>query len=141
MAGREIPGPRLLIALAVAGLAAAVAASFTHPFTPGADVVTAIPLGIAVVVLARRRHADGRPALDPHPAPPATGSVPAHRWASVWLALATAIVGWELYCYLSAPRSAHPTLSVLINMLEATPTGKALAFFLWLALGWYLVVP
>jgi hypothetical protein len=31
-------------------------------------------------------------------------------------------------------------LSSLIDMLDASPGGKFVAFVLWLALGWYLVV-
>ncbi len=53
----------------------------------------------------------------------------------------TAAVGsWELFCYLSAPRSEHPTLSTLIDLLDSSRAGKIIAFALWLVLGWYLVL-
>ena len=124
----------------VLGLAAAVLASFTSPFTLGAEAITALPLsvGLAVVVLrlrpARRsRRTDRR---DDDVAPPE----PLHSWALVWLGLIVVTVGWELYCYLNTPRSAHPTLSGLIDILDARPIGKFVAFSLWLALGWVLVI-
>ena len=127
----------------VLGLAAAVLtvlASFTSPFTLGAEAITALPLsaGLAVLVLrlrpARRSRRTDRPEHDI--APPE----PLHRWALVWLGLVVATVGWELYCYLNTPRSAHPTMSGLIDMLDARPIGKFVAFSLWLALGWVLVI-
>ena len=65
---------------------------------------------------------------------------PLHRWALVWLGLVVAIVAWELYCYLDTPRPAHPTLSGLLDMLDARPIGKFVAYSLWLALGWVLII-
>jgi hypothetical protein len=50
-----------------------------------------------------------------------------------------AIVGWELYCLASLPRAQHPTLSSLLDILDATRVGKTVAFSSWLALGWFLV--
>lgn len=60
------------------------------------------------------------------------------RWWTVWLVLLAAIVAWELFCYSSLPRRQHPTVSSLIDMLDAHPVGKTVAFALWLALGWFL---
>jgi len=136
----ELAERRVVVVGAAAGLVVAGVASFTQPFTVGADVVTAVPLCLAVVVLVQRVLADRRSTVGPPPAPVATRPAPAYRRASPWLALVGAVVAWELYSYLSTPRSAHPTLSVLINMFDATQTGKGIAFLLWLALGWYLVV-
>ena len=124
-----------------AGLAGA--ASFTRPFTLGADVVTAIPLAVVFVVmlvtilpLGKRNRR-----VDPGPAPsPAVGFAPSRRWLW-WLAPLLAVTGWELYCYVSQPRVDHPTLSVLIDMLDGSHVGKFVAFVLWLALGWFLVRP
>ena len=124
----------------VLALAAAVLAAFTTPFTLGAEGITGLPLsvGLAALVLrlrpARRSRRTDRP--DGDVVPPE----PLHRWALVWLGLVVATVGWELYCYVNTPRSAHPTLSGLIDMLDATPIGKFVAFSLWLALGWVLVI-
>jgi hypothetical protein len=121
-----------LIATAAAGVAVALWASFTDPFTLGADIVTALPLCVAVPVLAYRLRADrgGATAL-----PPASTA----RGALLWPGLMATIVAWELYCYVSAPRSSYPTLSALLDMLDDSHGGKFVAFFLWLALGWYLV--
>jgi hypothetical protein len=56
-----------------------------------------------------------------------------------WVGVLGAWVGWELFCYVSAPRRAHPTLSVVLNSIDDTHLGHAAAFAAWLALGWYLV--
>jgi hypothetical protein len=124
----------------VLGLAAAVLASFTSPFTLGAEAITALPLcaGLAALVLRLRpaRRSGGIDRSDHEIAPPE----PLHRWALVWLGLVVATVGWELYSYLNTPRSAHPTMSGLIDMLDARPIGKFVAFSLWLALGWVLII-
>jgi hypothetical protein len=127
----------------VLGLAAAVLtvlASFTSPFTLGAEAITALPLsaGLAALVLRLRpaQRSCGTDRSQHDVAPPE----PLHRWALVWLGLVVATVGWELYCYLNTPRSSHPTLSGLIDMLDARPIGKFVAFSLWLALGWVLVI-
>ena len=55
------------------------------------------------------------------------------------MALALAALGWELTCYLRSPRAAYPTFSSLLDSLTVHPAGKAVAFALWLALGWVLV--
>jgi hypothetical protein len=124
----------------ILGLAAAVLASFTSPFTLGAEAITALPLcaGLAALVLRLRpaRRSGGIDRPDHEVAPPE----PLHRWALVWLGLVVATVGWELYSYLNTPRSAHPTMSGLIDMLDARPIGKFVAFSLWLALGWVLII-
>jgi hypothetical protein len=121
--------------VAVGALAYAVGASFTHPFTTAADVVTAVPLGAAVVVALRRiRSGSGSPL-----APAAIGRrVPAVSGWLMWGAVIAVVGGWELYCLANLPRSRYPTLSSLIDMLDSTRVGKALAFAAWLALGWYL---
>ncbi len=135
---RAAARPYQIIVLAIVGLGYATVASFTRPFTVGADVVTAIPLAVAVVVAVVRERTVGRPALasDPgsEPVP-----VPLTRWSLVWFAVAAAIVSWELVAFTSAPRRAHPTLSTLIDMLDSTHAGKTVAIALWLLLGCYLV--
>jgi hypothetical protein len=138
MLHRLVQGRGRVICVTAVGAALATWVSFTNPFTVGADLVTAIPLGIGVAVLVRRLRTERRTA----PVPDGATSRPAllNRWALIWLGLLVTVVGWELYCYLSAPRAQHPTLSALIDMLDASPGGKFVAFLLWLALGWYLVV-
>jgi hypothetical protein len=138
---RLAQGRGRIASVTAVGVALAVWASFTHPFTVGADLVTAIPLGIGVVVLVRRLRTDRRPASVLRADGATARLAPLNRWALVWIGLLVTVVGWELYCYLSAPRAQHPTLSALIDMLDASPGGKFVAFLLWLALGWYLLVP
>jgi len=120
----------------MAGLVDAVVASFTRPFTLGADGVTAVPLAAAVVVTLRQYVKGGR---TPSP-PPAIGEAARlSRWWLGWMGALAAVTAWELYCLASAPRAEHPTLSVLIDMLDSTRVGKMVAFTSWLALGWFLV--
>ena len=135
---RPAVGAVVAVAAVAVAVVYAVAASYTHPFTTGADTVTAIPLAIAAIAVAARlqttRRSDVAP-LDRDPKLP-TGST---RWSRLWAAVAVVALSWELYCYASAPRSEHPTLSTLIDLLDSTRIGKITAFALWLALGWYLV--
>jgi hypothetical protein len=137
---RVVTDRRRPIGPVILGLAAAVLASFTRPFTLSADGITALALsaGLAALVLRLRsvRPSRGTDRPENEVAPPE----PLNRWVLVWLGLVVATVGWELYCYLNTPRSAHPTLSELIDMLDARPIGKFVAFSLWLALGWVLVI-
>ena len=77
------------------------------------------------------------PRPGPAVGPDGPGTAPS-RLALVWAVAAVVITGWELFCYLAAPRSAHPTLSSLLDTLDASHGGKALAFALWLGLGWAL---
>jgi hypothetical protein len=122
---------RATSALLALGPLYAALASFTHPFTVAADVVTAIPLvGVFALVLVTQR----RPAR----AAASTGSAIRSRGVSVWLAALAVLAAWELYCDVHQPRQAHPTLSVLIDLLDRTHIGKTAAFAAWLALGWFL---
>ena len=75
MTRRPRPGPpaRWLVAIGVAvALAYAALASSTRPFTGGADVVTALPLAVAVVAMVVR---DCAPPVPGPPVPPPTGAV------------------------------------------------------------------
>ncbi len=130
--------PRRVTAGVTAGLAYAVLVSFTRPFTWTADVAIAMALVLAAVVTIgvvrnpdrsamkkRADEADRRHAMSP-------------RWM-LWMAPILAVTGWELYCFVSLPRVEHPTLSSLIDMLDATRPGKIVAVCSWLALGWFLV--
>jgi|HubBroStandDraft_4_1064222.scaffolds.fasta_scaffold446425_2 hypothetical protein len=131
-------------ALGALGLAYAVLASFTRPFTWEADVVTAVPLAVAgavlVLVTARSSRRPGRGSQEAHPARGAIDTAPTwRRGATLWAAPLLAVVGWELYCFVSLPRPAHPTLSSLIDILDSTRVGKTVAFAVWLVLGWCLV--
>jgi len=122
-----------------AGTVDAAVASGTRPFTWSAGAATALPLVVVFVgtvvtmVPPRRREGGG----DTVPSK-STASPPSRKWLG-WLAPLAAVTGWELYCFVSQPRVDHPTLSSLIDMLDATALGKFVAFALWLALGWFLV--
>jgi hypothetical protein len=119
----------------VAALTYAGLASFTDPFTVGADVVVALPLASAVVAKAIRSRSP-RPRAADRPSR-------ACRWSPgsiFWAGLAAVAIGWELFCFTSEPRSAHPTLSSLMDMADATRWGKVLFFAAWMALGCYLVL-
>ncbi len=135
------------------GVAYAVGASFTQPFTIGADLVTALPLGLAAVLFgvglssasrSRRRATEpggsGGPAEEGCPAASPRLQTKRVGWL-VWPALAGAVVGWELLVYSQSPRPAHPTLSSLIDMADASQVGKTLLFGLWLLLGSFLLRP
>ena len=131
---------RWIGALAVGGLAYAVMASFTRPFTWAANSVTAIPLVVAALITTwSNANADGVDSSRIE-----VGASPGHRprrgrgWL-VWMGPIVAVTGWELYCFFSLPRTVHPTLSSLLDVLDATRAGKTLAFAAWPALGWCLV--
>jgi hypothetical protein len=122
-----------------AALVAAAAYSWwaatTTPFSIGADVATAIPLGLlAAVAVAQWRAAHGGAAL-----PSALGRLdpPAPTAGAAWplLAALVVLVAWELFNFLSAPRSAHPTLSSLYDTASRVHAVKAAFFLAWLALG------
>jgi hypothetical protein len=102
-----------------------VAAGF-HPFTVAEEIMVAIPaLAIFAAAWGPSR-------------PPATV-----RWSrpsvALWLGLVVLTIGWELLAYFSTPRHDHPTLSVIADEIMSVHPGRALLFFLWLALGWLLV--
>ncbi len=130
--------PPWVTASVTAGLAYAVLASFTRPFTWAANVVIAIALVVAAVVTIGVVSDPGRSAMK-RPADEADRQHPMNRRWTPWMAPILAITGWELYCFVSLPRVAHPTLSSLIDLLDATRPGKIVAVCSWLALGWFLV--
>jgi hypothetical protein len=132
------PARQWIVIVTAAGATAAVA-GLTHPFTLGADVVTAIPILIGLLVLVPRLRRGHAPTAVVATGQGQTRPDVSGRWSLVWLGLVAAVAAWEVYTFLGSPRSAHPTLSVLFDMLDATWVGKFVAFFLWLALGWYLV--
>ena len=133
------PERRGIVVLGVSGLLYAVLASWTRPFTWGADVVTAVPLVIGVAVMARviwigrgaTANAGAGSAID-------TGASGVPGFVA-WMVPLLAVVGWELYCLASLPRAAHPTLSALLDILDSTRVGKTVTFFSWLVGGWFLV--
>jgi hypothetical protein len=107
----------------------AVGAATTSPFTVTADVLTAIPIAaLAVAVVVRW----------PLHQPGAGGTrwpVAERRGLVPWVALAVAVVAWELVEYLApGSRSAHPTLSSMADALDRHLVVKAVVFSGWLCL-------
>ena len=119
-----------------AGLGYGLLASFTTPFTVGADVVTAVPLAVAVMAAWWWRR---RPFTSVTVVPAEIVGAEWSRWAFVWAVPLLAVTAWELYCYTQLPRHQHPTLSALIDMLDSTRAGKTVGIGAWLLLGWFLV--
>lgn len=142
-----------------------VLVSFTRPFTLPADVATAVPIvaaaGLTFGSLRQRQPApDAAGPIAATTGPRTTGpkttstdttgtdttgpktTSTARPWRHGWLpwaALVAAFVGWELATYFASPRTAHPTLSVVIDLTDSIRVGKTLLVSAWLALGWYLV--
>jgi hypothetical protein len=148
---------KLGLSVVLAGVAYSVVASFTQPFTIGADIVTAVPLGLAAVLFGirlrwpsrsqprateasepRGQAREGAPAMSTGTRAEPVGSF--DRRSLVWLGMAGVVLGWELFAYTQTPRHAHPTLSSLIDMVDATQVGRTLMFALWLLLGCYLIL-
>lgn len=122
-------------ATAVVGLGAAIGlsawAAVTVPFTPAADTVTAIGIGLVALEVGVRWR---RPVLvggDPdHTAPP--------PWWP-WLALGAAVLALELVSFLSGPRVDHPTISSLYDSATRWRAARGAFFLGWLCLGAALV--
>jgi|HubBroStandDraft_1064217.scaffolds.fasta_scaffold257325_2 hypothetical protein len=110
----------------------------TTPFSVGADVATAIPLGVLgalAVVQWRADRANGAPARPLRRLDPAAATGAAWPLPTVLLAA----LAFELYNLFSAPRSVHPTVSSLYDSAAGTHAWKAVFVLAWLALGWDLL--
>jgi hypothetical protein len=139
--GRD-PPKRLLLTLALlsaCGLAAL--GSFQHPFTFGANIVTALALFVVLVAQVlcrlkdRARRESGNYALVAGP------SDRGLRIQIPWIILAMTFTAFELLQYLSEPRRAHPTFSSLSDELTRSQAGRAVLFLAWLALAALFVAP
>ena len=131
-------GRRWTALIAVAGVAYALGAACAKPFTGPADVVTGIPLVIALVVTVWSSRVTRVSEVTPVAAVETVDPPPRRRWIVAMTPLVAAFA-WELYCFFSLPRVAHPTLSSLIDILDSTRVGKTVAVASWLGLGWFLV--
>jgi hypothetical protein len=127
----------LCAAAADSGLAATA-----RPFTWRADFTTGIGLAVVVLiglanirglVIVRLRNrqeeaAAGGPLTTP----------PCRRPALAWGTLATAVVIFELINFFVPPRSGHPTISSLLDVLTGHEVLRGALFAAWLGTGWWL---
>ena len=110
--------------MAVVAVAYAWVTTGLRPFTLPALVATLA--GGLVVILAGGRRTAPVPSRAPVPG------------AWVWLALGGAAAVWELQAFLQHPRSAHPTISSLMNNVMHNHVSRAGAMLVWLAAGIWL---
>ena len=128
-------GVVVVVALVVsAGYALGAAA--TTPFTLAANVVTGLAIGVvtvlAVVLWPWRPERVGVLVSE-------EGPRPRHPYRG-WLVLLAVVIGWEVVEYLwRGSRSDHPTLSSMVDALDAHYGAKAVVFFAWLWLGLAIV--
>jgi hypothetical protein len=118
---------RVVVTIALLGVAGAVWVGSVRSFTAPAYVTTGAPA--LVVFASAARTWRSRPARDP---------ASDRRGTVVWIALVVTAIAWELLAYAQAPRSLHPTLSSMLDVLGSARPLRALLFGLWLALGWEL---
>lgn len=109
------------VAWAIVLVAFAVVVASVRSFTWPALVLTAIA-GIVVLVLASRRSADA-------------GPITRRQGIGLWAVLAGAVLAWELLAYLQSPRDDHPTISSMLDALEAHRPLRAALFIGWALLG------
>ncbi|HEY2814443.1 MAG TPA: hypothetical protein VGJ03_13335 [Acidimicrobiales bacterium] len=101
-----------------------------EPFST-AGTVGVLAAGIALIVAARMTRRDE---AEPPDVPP-TGM---RRGAVLWGGLAALAVVWELVTLFGQPRSEHPTISSILDPLQASHGFRWLLFGGWLAFGWSL---
>jgi hypothetical protein len=109
-------------------------AASTTPFTTAANVMTGVPLIVALVLaplFAYRNRTPGRSRQ--------SRSQPTVRSLWPWWSIFALVVAWELFCYFELPRYAHPTVSSLYDSASRLHPLKAALFLGWLALGWGIV--
>jgi hypothetical protein len=110
------------VALLVAGVAYALGAAATTPFSLAANVMTAIPI-ILLGTLAVARWP-----LHPRPVRP-SGRHPFRAW----IILGVAMLAWELAVYAArGSRADHPTLSSMVDAVDRYYVLKFVLFFGWL---------
>jgi hypothetical protein len=62
---------------------------------------------------------------------PSCGAIE-RRGLAVWLVLAVALAAWQLAAFVQAPRSTHPTVSSIANVVLETQPAQAIACAGWL---------
>jgi hypothetical protein len=121
------------LAIGVAALYSWFAALST-PFTSRANVMTALPLIVALLATVLFGHV-----LRPRGTSERLASRPTGRRLWPWWAGLGVVGAWELFCYFELPRFEHPTFSSLYDSASRSQPLKAVLFFGWLALGWAIV--
>jgi hypothetical protein len=121
----EVSGRTRRTAVVVAaGLACGWWVTSLTPFTAGATVAV-LALGVveiaAAEIVRRRRRSD----------------LPGRAYLP-WVVAIAALAAWELVSLFSQPRSAHPTISSIVDPLLAHHAVRWLAFAAWAWLGWEL---
>ena len=118
-------------------------AALTTPFTSPADVMTGIPLILALLLALRFAYqARSQPRSRPASGRSASGqarSGPTRAGPWPWWSAFGLIAAWELFCYFGLPRYAHPTISSLYDSASRVDPVKAALFLGWLGLGWAIV--
>jgi hypothetical protein len=139
---RDAPVPRATWVAVIVGALLAVLVSVTRSFTVPATVLIAISVLLLVAAVAMQLLGDP-PAFIARRGPPvhdASAVAPSRAGWAVWPTALGVAVAWQLWNYLSSPRSDHPTLSHLLDGLTASAgVGRGVTYAVWLAAGWYLV--
>lgn len=143
MAHHHVRRRRVVAVAAVVAAGLGTAAARTTPFTPGAEATVVAGFLVVLAVLPLRWVAGGhvvapRGPPEPDGAVPGAGPPRGWRWVVVVAPLLVALA-WELVCFVHGDRSAWPTLSSLLDGIDAAPIGRAVAGVTWLGLGWALV--
>jgi len=120
---------RVVAVAAVVAAGLGTAAARTTPFTPGAEATVVAGFLVVLAVLPLRWVAGGH-VVAPRGPPEPDGAVPG----------AGPPRGWRwVVCFVHGDRSAWPTLSSILDGIDAAPIGRAVAGVTWLGLGWALV--
>lgn len=124
-----------LLMLGLAAYSGVVTGELPVPYaTP---IAVAVPIAVAAFFAIRswRRH-------DRSAARPGARRATVHRSSILrWGALAAILIVWEGHELLSAPRASYPTVSSLVAAASTLRPIHALAFLLWLLIGYRLVEP
>jgi hypothetical protein len=125
-----------VVAVAAAGTEIGLAAA-AHTFTTLSEVVVGVGLAALVAVAGVQLVVRPVPNSLARRAPRNASGQNGAWWP--WVALLVVVAVWEVFCWSTNPRPAHPTLSSLLDLLTAHAAARAVAFAGWIALGGYLV--
>lgn len=105
-----------------------------EPFSKGAFRALVVAVVVLIVVATVRRIRVGPRLPDAR-----TREAPGFRAAVVvWTVVAIAVVAWELIALRSLPRSAHPTISSMVEGSEHHHLARLALYAVWVWLGWTL---